>query len=72
MEKIGSDWLKYVNNLTNEHGPDYGHYTYHKHGRKAEKTNATSHEIMKQQTRTKLQCQYINDTWKVRLEEFSK
>ena len=23
MEKIGSDWLKYVNNLITEHVPDY-------------------------------------------------
>ena len=72
MEKIGSDWLKYVNNLINEHVPDYEHYTYHKHGRITEKTNAVSQEILKQQTRTKLQYQYMNNTWKVRLEESSK
>ena len=72
MKKIGSDWLKYVYNLITEHVPDYEHHTYHKHGRITEKTNALSHEILKQQTRTKLQYQYINDTWKVRLEESSK
>ena len=33
MEKIGSDWLKYVNNLITEHVPDCEHYAYHKHGR---------------------------------------
>ena len=27
MEKIGSDWLKYANNLITEHLPDYEHYT---------------------------------------------
>ena len=72
MEKIGSDWLKYVNNLITEHVPDYEHYAYHKHGRLTEKTNAVSHEILKQQTRTKLQSKYMNNTWKVRLEESSK
>ena len=53
MEKIGSDWLKYVNNLITEHVPDFEHYAYHKHGRITEKINAVSHEILKQQTRTK-------------------
>ena len=72
MEKIGSDWLKYVNNLITEHVPDYEHYAYHKPGRITEKTNAVSQEILKQQTRTKLQYQYMNNTWKVRLEESSK
>ena len=72
MKKTGSDWLKYVNNLITEHVPDYEHYTYHKHGRITEKTNAVSQEILKQQTRTKLQYQYMNNTWKVRLEESSK
>ena len=52
--------------------PDYEHYACHKHGRITEKTNAVSHEILKQQTRTKLQSQYMNNTWKVRLEESSK
>ena len=33
MEKIGSDWFKYVNNLITKHVPDYEHYAYHKHGR---------------------------------------
>ena len=61
-QKIGSDWLKYVNNLIIEHVPDYEHYAYHKHGRVTEKTNAVSHEILKQQTRTKLQSQYMNNT----------
>ena len=37
-----------------------------------EKTNAVSHEILEQQTRTKLQYQYMNDTRKVRLEESSE
>ena len=72
MEKIGSDWLKYVNNLITEHVPHYEHYEYHKHGRITEKTNAVSHEILKQQTRRKLQYQYMNNTWKLRLEESSK
>ena len=49
MEEIGSDWLKYVNNLITEHVPDYEHYAYHKHGRITEKTNTVSHEILKQQ-----------------------
>ena len=48
MEKIGSDWLKYVNNLITEHVSDYEHHTYHKHGRIIEKINAVSHEILKQ------------------------
>ena len=72
MEKIESDWLKYVNNLITEHVPGYEHYAYHKHGKITEKTNAVSQEILKQQTRTKLQYQYMNNTWKVRLEESSK
>ena len=72
MEKIGSDWLKYVNNLITEHVSDYKHYIYHKHRRITEKTNAVSHEILKQQTRTKLKYQYMNDTWKARLEESSE
>ena len=62
MEKIGSDWLKYVNNLITEHVPDYEHYAYHKHGRITEKNNAVSQEILKKQTRTKLQYQYMNNT----------
>ena len=60
MEKIGSDWLKYE------------HYSHHKHGRITEKTNVVSQEILKQQTRTKLQYQYMNNTWKVSFEESSK
>ena len=72
MEKIGSDWLKYVNNLITEHVPGYEYYIYHKHGRITENTNAVSHDIRMQQTRTKLQYQYMNDTWKLRLEESSK
>ena len=63
--------MKYVNNIT-EHVPDYEHYAYHKHRRITEKTSAVSQEILKQQTRTKLQYQYMNNTWKVRLEESSK
>ena len=43
-----------------------------KPGRITEMTNAVSQEILKQQTRTKLQYQYMNNTWKVRLEESSK
>ena len=43
MEKIGSDWLKYVNNLVTEQVPCYEPYTYHKHGRITEKTNVLSH-----------------------------
>ena len=72
IKKIGSDWLKYVNNLITEHVPAYEHYAYHKPGRITEKTNAVSQETLKQQTRTKLQYQYMNNTWKVRLEESSK
>ena len=72
LEKIGSDWLKYVNNVITEHVPDYEHNTYHKHGRITEKTNAVSLEILNQHTRTKSQYQCMNDTWKVRLEESSK
>ena len=72
MEKIGSDWLKYVNNLITEHVPEYEHYTSHKHRRITEKTNAVSHEILKQHTKTKLQYQHMNDAWKIRLEESSK
>ena len=72
MKKIGNDCLKYVNNLITEHVSDYEHYTYHRHGRITEKTNAVSYEILKQQTRTKLQYQCMNDTWKVRLEDSSK
>ena len=52
--------------------PDYEHYAYHKHGRITAKTNAVSHEILTQQTKTMLQSQYMNNTWKVRLEESSK
>ena len=59
-------------NLVTEHVPDYEHYRYHTHGRITENTNAVSHEILKHQTRTKLQYQYMNDTWKARLEEFSE
>ena len=55
-----------------QHVPDYERYAYHKDGRITEKTNAVSYEILKQQTRTKLQYQYMNNTWKVRLEESSK
>ena len=61
--------MKYVNNLITEHVPDYEHYAY---GRITKKTNAVSHKILKQQTRTKLQYQYMNNTWKARLEESSK
>ena len=61
MEKIRSDFLKFVNNLITEHVPDDEHYTYHKYGRITEKSNAVSHEVLKQQTRTKLQYQYMND-----------
>ena len=53
MEKIGSDWLKHVNNLITEYVPDFEHYAYHKHGRITETINAVSHETLKQQTRTK-------------------
>ena len=56
--------------IITEHVPYYEHYSYH--GRKTEKTSAVSHEILKQQTRTKLPYQYMNDTWKVRLKESSK
>ena len=62
----------HINNLITEHVPDYEHYECHKHGRITEKTNAISQKILKQQTRTKLQYHYMNNTWKVRLEGFSK
>ena len=31
MEKIGSDWSKYVDKLITEHVPGYENYTYYKH-----------------------------------------
>ena len=54
------------------HALNYEHCTCHKHGKKTEKTIAVSHEILKQKTRTKLQYQYMNYAWKVRLEKSSK
>ena len=47
-------------------------YVTNMEGKLKRQINAVSHEILKEQTRTKLQYQYINDTRKLRLEESSK